>query len=94
MLPGILTGTAGADNLEGGKGNDLLIGSSGIDLFVGGAGDDTLEGGDGNDELAGGARDHRRAPNRVCVSSLSKAGRSFQPVAQRTMRPCRSSMTV
>lgn len=37
----VLTGTAGADVLEGGFGNDLIDGLAGADLMAGGDGDDT-----------------------------------------------------
>ena len=46
-----LTGTDGADDLEGGAGNDWLLGGEGDDTLTGGEGNDTLTGGEGNDYL-------------------------------------------
>lgn len=43
------TGTAGRDQLVGGRGNDLLRGEAGDDILVDGAGADTLHGGTGAD---------------------------------------------
>jgi serralysin len=53
----VLTGTSGADVLEGGVYNDLLDGGLGSDLLRGNEGDDTLYGGDGADTLNGGSGD-------------------------------------
>jgi flagellin len=41
-IPLVLTGTTGADTLQGGAGNDTLTGSLGRDLLSGGAGADTF----------------------------------------------------
>lgn len=57
-----ITGTEGADTLDGSSadeilrglgGADVLRGNGGNDVLSGGEGDDRLEGGDGNDELHG-----------------------------------------
>jgi len=45
----VLTGTAGADTLEGRTANDTLSGLGGADTLTGGAGNDTLDGGAGVD---------------------------------------------
>lgn len=50
-----LTGSSGADVLNGTAWNDRLEGGSGADVLAGGAGNDTLVGGDGFDRLLGGA---------------------------------------
>ncbi|NHZ95800.1 calcium-binding protein [Massilia sp. CCM 8734] len=59
----LLTGTAGADSIEGDTraehligmgGSDTLLGGAGSDLLDGGIGDDLLDGGDGADTLVGG----------------------------------------
>ena len=52
-----LSGTAGADVLNGGMTNDWLSGLAGNDKLNGKAGDDTLDGGAGADTLVGGAGD-------------------------------------
>jgi Ca2+-binding RTX toxin-like protein len=52
--PGVINGTAGADNLLGGAGNETLNGLAGNDTLNGGAGNDTLNGGSGSDLLTGG----------------------------------------
>jgi Ca2+-binding RTX toxin-like protein len=52
--PGVINGTAGADNLVGGAGNETLNGLAGNDTLNGGAGNDTLNGGSGSDLLTGG----------------------------------------
>jgi Ca2+-binding RTX toxin-like protein len=52
--PGVINGTAGADNLVGGAGNETLNGLAGNDTLNGGAGNDTLNGGSGSDQLTGG----------------------------------------
>ena len=52
-----LTGTDGADDLEGGAGDDWLFGNAGDDYLSGGGGDDELYGGAGDDELNGGEGD-------------------------------------
>ena len=49
-----LTGTSGADHLEGGPGPDSLSGGDGDDRLRGGDGDDTLDGGAGDDTLVTG----------------------------------------
>jgi Ca2+-binding RTX toxin-like protein len=49
-----LTGTAGADRLEGGDGDDSISGLAGNDRLEGGKGNDTIDGGDGNDLIRGG----------------------------------------
>lgn len=55
-MNGILrTGTAGRDEMDGGRGNDRLFGLAGNDEIDGGAGDDVLDGGDGADDLDGDA---------------------------------------
>jgi Ca2+-binding RTX toxin-like protein len=51
----VITGTAGADQLQGGSGLDSISGEAGNDLLTGLGGADTLMGGAGNDTLAGGA---------------------------------------
>ncbi|WP_262029594.1 calcium-binding protein [Microvirga sp. Mcv34] len=55
--PIILTGTAGADKLEGDNGNDRLSGLAGNDELNGSGGNDMLLGGGGNDSLYGGNGD-------------------------------------
>jgi Ca2+-binding RTX toxin-like protein len=52
--PGVINGTAGADNLVGGAGNETLNGLAGNDTLNGAAGNDTLNGGSGSDLLTGG----------------------------------------
>ena len=52
--PGVINGTAGADNLVGGAGNETLNGLAGNDSLNGAAGNDTLNGGSGSDLLTGG----------------------------------------
>ena len=47
-----LTGTDGADDLEGGAGEDQLYGGTGDDTLSGGAGEDQLTGGAGWDTFA------------------------------------------
>jgi hypothetical protein len=49
----LLTGTGGADTLDGRAGNDLLRGLAGADTLRGGDGSDLLDGGAGNDTLNG-----------------------------------------
>jgi len=44
-----LSGTSGADVLDGGLGNDYLFGGDGADVLYGDSGNDTLEGGAGAD---------------------------------------------
>ncbi|NHZ65039.1 type I secretion C-terminal target domain-containing protein [Massilia sp. CCM 8694] len=51
----VLTGTAGADSIEGDERAEHLIGLGGSDTLLGGAGDDLVEGGDDGDLLQGGA---------------------------------------
>ena len=60
----LVLGTAGGDNLNGGKnrdcivgggGNDNIQGKGGDDVLVGGSGDDSFDGGKGNDECHGGS---------------------------------------
>ncbi len=46
---GYLTGTAGADTLDGGQGDDRLFGMEGADSLIGGTGDDRMSGGLGDD---------------------------------------------
>lgn len=53
VLPRVITGTPGADYLEGGAGNETIRGLGGNDSLVGLAGDDVLDGGAGNDWLSG-----------------------------------------
>ncbi|EGF93280.1 hemolysin-type calcium-binding repeat 2 copies family protein [Asticcacaulis biprosthecium C19] len=48
-----VTGTSGANDIDGGAGEDTLLGEDGNDTLHGGAGQDTLSGGGGNDELFG-----------------------------------------
>lgn len=59
----VLTGTKGADTIDGGDGSDIINSGAGDDYVDGGngddklnagSGDDTLIGGDGNDQLNGG----------------------------------------
>jgi Ca2+-binding RTX toxin-like protein len=52
--PGVINGTAGADNLLGGAGNETLNGLAGNDSLNGGGGNDSLNGGSGSDTLTGG----------------------------------------
>jgi Ca2+-binding RTX toxin-like protein len=52
-----LTGTAGADVLNGGTSNDFLYGLAGNDKLTGNGGNDTLDGGAGADTLTGGTGD-------------------------------------
>ncbi len=61
-----LTGTIGADTINGnwlndvihaGAGNDLIDGGTGDDTIFGEAGNDTVTGGTGNDTITGGASD-------------------------------------
>ena len=47
-----LSGTGGADWLDGRAGNDTIHGKAGADRLEDGAGDDTLFGGPGNDDLS------------------------------------------
>ncbi|NHZ41949.1 calcium-binding protein [Massilia aquatica] len=51
----VLTGTAGADNIQGDARAEHLIGLGGSDTLAGGGGDDLGEGGDGADLLQGGS---------------------------------------
>ncbi|MDP3796761.1 MAG: cadherin-like domain-containing protein, partial [Polaromonas sp.] len=60
----VLTGTSGADTIDGGGGDDIInagagddivYGGEGNDRLNGGSGDDTLYGGEGNDNLVGGS---------------------------------------
>jgi serralysin len=51
--PTIILGTAGADNLAGGKADDTILGLAGADILKGNAGQDSIDGGDGNDLLYG-----------------------------------------
>ena len=53
LLPELIAGTAGGDNILGRGGMDILFGNAGDDTIVGGAGNDTLHGGDGNDFMFG-----------------------------------------
>jgi Ca2+-binding RTX toxin-like protein len=46
-----ITGSAGANRLQGWGGNDVLDGLGGADALIGSSGDDTLHGGDGDDLL-------------------------------------------
>ena len=55
--PATLTGTAGADVLEGSSLNDTLLGLGGDDTLRGHGGDDHLDGGTGADVMEGGAGD-------------------------------------
>ncbi|MES2715410.1 MAG: cadherin-like domain-containing protein, partial [Pseudomonadota bacterium] len=52
-----ITGTSGADNINGGSGDDTISGGAGNDNLSGGSGADTLDGGTGNDKLSGGSGD-------------------------------------
>ena len=52
-----LTGTPGADTLDGSVSSDILTGRAGPDILRGAAGNDTLYGGDGADTLNGGTGD-------------------------------------
>jgi VCBS repeat-containing protein len=52
---GPVSGSAGADQLNGTSSSDWLEGNAGDDQLIGGAGSDTLRGGDGDDRLFGGA---------------------------------------
>lgn len=63
-----ITGTSGADWLEGGENNDSIVGNAGndelrgndgFDVIFGGHGNDTIEGGKGTDTLYGGDGDDR-----------------------------------
>ena len=45
----VLTGSSGADRIEGRDGNDVLSGMAGNDLLIGGPGADRLSGGSGRD---------------------------------------------
>ena len=49
-----LTGTSGADFIDGGDGDDTLFGLAGNDTLIGGLGQDRLDGGTGVDTLVGG----------------------------------------
>lgn len=51
----IITGTGGADSLNGGSAADEISGLGGNDTLNGGGGNDTLIGGAGSDSLEGGA---------------------------------------
>ncbi|MDQ1831939.1 calcium-binding protein [Massilia scottii] len=51
----VLTGTAGADNIQGDARAEQLIGLGGSDTLLGGGGDDLAEGGDDGDLLQGGS---------------------------------------
>jgi Ca2+-binding RTX toxin-like protein len=66
-----LTGTLGADFMDGRGGNDLLDGLAGNDKIFGGTGDDTILGGAGADYMDGGAGhdivDYSAATSRVAV---------------------------
>lgn len=55
LLPALLKGEDGNDQLYGGDGNDVLDGGDGEDVLMGGAGDDTLRGGKDDDYFLGGA---------------------------------------
>jgi Ca2+-binding RTX toxin-like protein len=56
---GIVSGTAGADALDGRGGDDFVFGNGGDDLLLGGLGNDYLHGGAGDDALSGGHGDDR-----------------------------------
>ena len=69
----LVLGTAGGDNLNGGKnrdcivgggGNDNIQGKGGDDVLIGGSGDDSLDGGKGNDECHGGSGTDTNKGNR------------------------------
>lgn len=49
-----ITGTAGANSIDGGAGNDTLLGGSGSDTLNGGSGNDLLQGGLDGDTVNGG----------------------------------------
>ncbi|MDQ1816478.1 calcium-binding protein [Massilia sp. CCM 9210] len=51
----VLTGTAGADSIQGDERAEYLIGLGGSDTLLGGAGNDLAEGGDDGDLLNGGS---------------------------------------
>lgn len=53
----VLTGTRGADTIDGGAGDDIINSGAGDDVIDGGAGDDKLNAGAGDDILIGGAGD-------------------------------------
>ena len=57
LIPALLDGGAGRDELNGGGANDHLIGGFGDDKLNGGAGADVLNGGIGTDILRGGDDD-------------------------------------
>jgi 6-phosphogluconolactonase (cycloisomerase 2 family)/PKD repeat protein len=54
LLPALLDGGDGADNLQAGDGSTVLRGGAGNDILGGGAGNDVLDGGEGRDLLIGG----------------------------------------
>jgi hypothetical protein len=53
VLPVVVFGGAGGDNLTGGSMDDVLVGEAGADILTGGPGDDLLDGGPGPDRLVG-----------------------------------------
>ncbi|MEM8850281.1 MAG: glycosyl hydrolase family 28-related protein [Pseudomonadota bacterium] len=55
--PDAITGTPGADTINGTGGDDVLIGLEGADRLRGGRGEDVLLGGEGNDRLFAGRSD-------------------------------------
>jgi hypothetical protein len=57
-LNNVMTGTTGADALNGGAGNDTLLGLDGTDILTGGSGEDTLTGGAGFDKFIDTAAGH------------------------------------
>jgi hypothetical protein len=57
MIPAMIDGGEGNDQLQGGGGGDLLIGGGGADILVGGPGRNVLIGGAGADILRGGLDD-------------------------------------
>jgi Ca2+-binding RTX toxin-like protein len=56
-LPFLITGTSGADTLNGDVNEHRMDGLGGDDLIFGGDGNDTILGGDGSDTLKGGSGD-------------------------------------
>lgn len=54
-IPGqTITGTAGDDDLSGGRGADVMSGKAGDDILDGGSGGDQVDGGAGDDVIFGG----------------------------------------
>ena len=79
-----LSGTAGADVIDGGDGDDTIDGGAGGDRLRGGGGDDVIAGGDGADTIHGGnGNDLLRGGNGNDVIVAGDGNHGIDGVAQR-----------